>query len=319
MNQDEPRNEAPERDEPNERENGPRLDDVIKSLPLLERDVYIGMQAVNLAIVDSMIEEMEGNLLAEYHRLERTPVPSVMVVSALSQLWIFGAYELLRTWRQRLQDVLSFADQLAGLGPEKVEERIANKETQLQDRSSDPIGSVPHGNAYRRAASDPEYCESLRTALYRSDLPFGRIEALRVHLAKHEVPKRRGLYGAAAGYSRIDYDGSIQFHVPLGDNEVEMVSRRQIADDVRRLADDRPLLVLGLDLQARVKTFSPSSYGIKRVILALRDGSRCEAHIAQNRHIVRVSGYEVPPFDGSFVVDVAEAPPDEAAPSRNKP
>ena len=115
-----------------EEEERPRIDEVLKSLPLLN-DLYVGMQAMNLTIVDSMIEEMEGDLLAEYIHLERTPIPSVMTVSALSQLWIFGVYELLRTWRQRLQDVLRFADKTATLVPEPRDAQIAAKEASLHD------------------------------------------------------------------------------------------------------------------------------------------------------------------------------------------
>jgi hypothetical protein len=82
----------------------------------------------------------------------------------------------------------------------------------------------------------------MQTALDRSEIPFRRIEALRVHLAKHEVPKK-GLYGSRAGYSRINYDGSIQYHVPLGGNEVDTITRRRIADDIRELENDRVLSV----------------------------------------------------------------------------
>lgn len=40
------------------------------------------------------------------------------------------------------------------------------------------------------------------------------------------------------------------------------------------LDDDRSLFVLSADIQARVKNFVPYSYGIKRAILTLRDGSK---------------------------------------------
>ena len=49
-----------------------------------------------------MIEEHD--LAAEYHEQETTPVPTAAMVSAVAQLWIFGLYELLRTWRQRGRD-----------------------------------------------------------------------------------------------------------------------------------------------------------------------------------------------------------------------
>ena len=57
-----------------------------------------------------------------------------MIVSALSQLWIFGVYEMLRTWRQRLQDVLKFADKTAILAPEPRDAQIAAKEATLHHR-----------------------------------------------------------------------------------------------------------------------------------------------------------------------------------------
>ena len=40
------------------------------------------------------------------------------------------------------------------------------------------------------------------------------------------------------------------------------------------LADDRPLFVLSQELHERVKKFESYSYGIKRVTLTLRDGSK---------------------------------------------
>ena len=293
-----------------EEEKRPRIDEVLKSLPLLN-DLYVGMQAMNLAIVDSMIEEMEGDLLAEYIHLERTPIPSVMTVSALSQLWIFGVYELLRTWRQRLQDVLKFADKTATLAPDPREAQIAAREASLHDPTYDLVGHTPHVEAYRRAVLDKPFRESLRTALYRSEIPFRRIESLRVHLAKHEIPKAKGVYGGGAGYSRINYDGSIAYHVPLGDHEVDIITRRQIADDLRQLADDRPLSILSPELQEKIKPFAHQSYGIKRVLATLKDGSKHDVAIAWGRHLVFVRGYGMPPFGAEMIVDVEEVKPGE--------
>src|SRR6476646_10716229 len=85
----------------------PRLQVVFRALPLFE-DLYLGMQAINLDIVDVMLEGEELALLRRYIEIERTPLPEALYVSALSQLWIFGLYELLRTWRQRIDDVLRF-------------------------------------------------------------------------------------------------------------------------------------------------------------------------------------------------------------------
>ena len=174
---DEPANEinfgmAANSDE--EKDTRPRIDDVLKSLPLFEHDLYMGMQAMNLMIVDSIIEDMESDTLAEYIRIERTPAMSVMMVSALSQLWIFGVYELLRTWRQRVREVLKFGDEAAAMQSSARDEEIAENETKLRG-GADRLFVIPHGSAFRRSALEDEYREVLRTALYRSEIPFGRM------------------------------------------------------------------------------------------------------------------------------------------------
>ena len=309
---DEPANEADfgmaaNHDE--EKDTRHRIDDVFKSLPLFEHDLYMRMQAMNLMIVDSIIEDMETDLLAEYIRIERTPAMSVMMVSALSQLWIFGVYELLRTWRQRVREVLRFGDEAAAMDSSARDARITEKETKLRG-GADRLFVIPHGSAFRRSALEDQYREVLRSALYRSEIPFRRIESLRLHLAKHEVPKRHGVYGAGAGYSRIDHDGSIQYHVPLGDSEVDLISRSKIAQDLRELLDDRPLVVLSAELQAKVKKLPQHSYGIKRVVLRLNDGSTFQAAIAWDMHVVFVRGYGVAPFPPDIIVDVEPIGPD---------
>lgn len=56
-------------------------------------DVVLNMQAMNIAIVDGVITPMEYDLLRQLHDSERTPTDSMMLVSALSQMWIFALYE----------------------------------------------------------------------------------------------------------------------------------------------------------------------------------------------------------------------------------
>lgn len=65
------------------------------------KDVYLGMQAMNVGIVDSVITEQEYTLLSEWFKIERTPTEQAMAVSALHQMWVYGLYEVLRMWRNR--------------------------------------------------------------------------------------------------------------------------------------------------------------------------------------------------------------------------
>lgn len=103
---------APEATEPEE---SVTLTEALQSLPLLEDDLYLRMQAFNLGIVDQLLKDMEGQLLSEHYKQEGTPVATATVVSAVSQLWVFGLYELLRTWRQRAREVLRFGKEVAEL------------------------------------------------------------------------------------------------------------------------------------------------------------------------------------------------------------
>jgi len=90
---------------------GDNLAWALQSLPLFE-DVFLGMQAFNLGMVHEFLLEIEGDLLRELLELERTP-PNTTFVSAISQLWIFGLYELLRTWRQRADEIENFASKVS--------------------------------------------------------------------------------------------------------------------------------------------------------------------------------------------------------------
>ena len=52
---------------------------------------------------------VEHHTLQEYIQTDRTP-PEAMFLNAQSQMWIFAAYELLRTWRARAKDIIKWAE-----------------------------------------------------------------------------------------------------------------------------------------------------------------------------------------------------------------
>jgi len=72
----------------------------MKKIPFFEDDLYLGMQMINIGIVDKIITYQEYLLLSEYNKIEKTP-DIAMAVSALSQMWIYSLYEVLRMWRER--------------------------------------------------------------------------------------------------------------------------------------------------------------------------------------------------------------------------
>ena len=88
------------------------ISEALRALPLCE-ELYLGMQAMNLGLVDDYLGQLEAELLNEYMEIERTPSASTMFVSALSQMWVFALYEFLRTWRQRAKAILDWANEFS--------------------------------------------------------------------------------------------------------------------------------------------------------------------------------------------------------------
>jgi hypothetical protein len=209
----------------------------LRTLPLLDQP-YLHMQAMNLDIIDCFLVESETNLLREYIQTEHTPFPAATFVSALSQLWLFGLYELLRTWRQRVQNVLEW---------------------------------------------------------------------------HKEFRREKGSFAMAPGYGRIDMtDGSIYWEGVLRGDEIDVLSRRDIANQCRRLIRHDPLVVLPESIQEKIKKFPNIRYGGKRVTVTLNDGHQYSGvHVAWNKEVMCVDGYDTIPFDAERVVDAQHDPRNE--------
>lgn len=212
-----------------------QLHDVLRGLPLLD-EVFLGMQALNVHVVDGYLEQIEAELLQEYIERERTPTASALFVSALSQMWVFATYELLRTWRQRVREMLGWADELSGLTDGEREEAAEAMRQEIEHRASEVLDPGLRWRVFARA-QDGQFVEELRSAWNRTQLAFRAVEAVRMTLAKHEVPQQGGVFAGAPGYGRIDMEtGSIYWQIELGSNEVAVFSRRALADGLGALS-----------------------------------------------------------------------------------
>jgi hypothetical protein len=67
------------------------FDELLWKLPLFD-DLFLSMQGQNVMLVDLYLRDLERDLLRELIEIERTPFPATLVVSALSQMWIFAVY-----------------------------------------------------------------------------------------------------------------------------------------------------------------------------------------------------------------------------------
>ena len=195
------------------------MGDLLWKLPLFD-DVYFSMQGQNVMLVDVYLRDVETDVRNEYYRLERTPVQSMMFLSAISQMWIFSVYELLRTWRQAVRDIMKEAARPA---PAAADQEGGLRELATASRDSN----------IERGRNDPAFIEDLERAKNRVDPVFRRIEALRMNLDKHEVKGQKQL-AVGPGYARLDEStGSLIWMVDLGDNNCDMFYRRDFADDLR--------------------------------------------------------------------------------------
>jgi hypothetical protein len=282
----------------------------LRRLPLCD-ELYLGMQAMNLAVVGNFLEHQEARLLSEYMETERTPLETTVFVSALSQMWVFALYELLRTWRQRVREVLRWAKDIQAAPAKERKGRLVAKRKEIEARAAAPREAAAfHWRAYKKAATDAVFVESLRKAFDRTERLFRRVEAFRVSLAKHEMPGMHGSYAMAPGYGRIDMTtGSIYWQVVLRGDEVDLVSRRTIADECRRLALGRDVLILPERLQDKVRKLPDDSYGVKRIVVVLDDGTTYGGvYVGWSKEVLWIEGHDTVPFNVARVVEVRHDP-----------
>ncbi|AKR42217.1 hypothetical protein [Methylophilus sp. TWE2] len=196
----------------------------LKRLPFFKDDIYLGMQAINVGVADSVITQLEYELVTEYHETERTPIETSMAVSALSQMWIYGLYEVLRMWRDRkFQFEKLFQNSCIDLkvdsmsSDETLNITIETRKKQLQRFNQD--------EDYRKRITE---VWELLSPVYRMT------ELIRINLAKHCAPGKDGMVPRAPGYGRINrWCGAMDFELIEKDGYYTTLNRRDIADALR--------------------------------------------------------------------------------------
>jgi hypothetical protein len=214
----------------------PTLVRALTFLPLFEGNIFLKMQADNIAVVDVYLRELELNLLREYVEKENTPVPSALFVAVLSQMWVFAAYELLRTWRQMVREIVEGAGRSPGERNQgaKPSRRKRGKKVD-RPRISEELTETFYDAPLRGAASRPGIVAALRRARAGIDPAFRRLTEVRIALATHEIAGATGFRALAPGYSRVDMaTGSIYWMVDTKDGTSEIIARRDLAGEFQR-------------------------------------------------------------------------------------
>lgn len=205
----------------------------LSNLRFLGDDPFLHTQAFNLDMVDQFLTDLEYTVLRKLYEEERTPAEAHFL-NAQSQMWIFAAYELLRTWRQRANDFIKWA-QNGGL-------LMKLKHLEEDQRRFKHWGRSIRIEQLQVAIADQNIVDVLSRQLKHLHVPFGNLEYIRVSLAKHEVAKKRHSIALDPGYGRINrWCGSLDYAVEDGAAFYGTISRRDIADALRKLRlDEEP-------------------------------------------------------------------------------
>lgn len=199
----------------------------LSNLVFFSDDMYLRSQAQNLNLVDQFLMPLEYKVLRELFETDSTPAATHFLL-AQSQMWIFAAYELLRTWRQRASEIIKWH---ANHG---LEQKLASLKE--RDKAGSHFGVKIRIKQIERVLNDQAVASELDRQRRHTYIPFTRLEWVRVSLAKHEVsgdPKQAALM---PGYGRINnWCGSLDFELENGKYSMGYINRRDVADSIRDL------------------------------------------------------------------------------------
>ena len=203
------------------------LHEALTSLTFFD-DTSLRTQAFNLGVVDEFITGLEISMLRDQFAEKPTDMAAGVFLLAQSQMWIFAAYELMRTWRQRASEIVKWS--ATGGLPLKMKELQKDLGFRHYDRER-------RAEQLREAMADPALVQRARDDLRSTQMAFGQLEALRVSLAKHEVRGRKNSIAFAPTYGRYNrWCGSLDFEISNDQVIIANLSRRDIADLLRALA-----------------------------------------------------------------------------------
>jgi len=96
------------------------------------------------------------------------------------------------------------------------------------------LGREVRAGQIETVLEDPSRMEAIVDDLKRTYIPFARLEAIRVSLAKHEVHKRHNSVALNPGYGRINqWCGALDYEIELGGTSLGTINRRDIAEQIR--------------------------------------------------------------------------------------
>lgn len=204
------------------------LGDALNSLTLFSTDLNLVSQAMNLTIVDEFVMHLEYDYLRAKFNETSNPYDSIFL-AAQSQMWIFSAYEVMRTWIEKAKGYVKTAKN-SGL-------HLKLKDLK-RDRGYVNYTALQRADEVQALIDDPSLVKALEDDLARINFLFIQLETLRVALAKHEVRKRPNamMLGSTVGFMNREC-GSLEYQMNSGMMIQGNISRRDIADGIRAIPE----------------------------------------------------------------------------------
>lgn len=206
---------------------GMDLFNALRKLHLIDGDIFMCSQVHNLAIVDDFLTKLEYQIRDKWIQEERTPQEAYFL-SAQSQMWIFAAYELLRTWKQRTHEFIKMSTTNT---LQKELDALKVKQGAFLH-----LGLELRINQLEAAIARPAMIDELIAQLRHLHIPYGYLEYIRISLAKHEIKGKNKSIALSPGGGRINtWCGAMDYELEDGQVSMGYINRRDIADSIRHL------------------------------------------------------------------------------------
>ncbi|MDY0748747.1 hypothetical protein SNE35_29885 [Paucibacter sp. R3-3] len=199
----------------------------LRRLQFFNSDIFMRQQAFNLDMVDQFLMQLEQQVLRDLLKKGSTP-REAHFLGAQSQMWIFAAFEVLRTWDQRIRDMKKLVDH------SNLQKRIDDLRAAAHEYAH--IGNTTLLDQLIELQANPRLLDTALRQQRSIHIAYFRLDFIRIAMAKHEVKGVNNSKAMYPGYGRINmYCGSLDYELENGKYSTGTINRRDIADSLRYL------------------------------------------------------------------------------------
>lgn len=203
---------------------GPEIHSALSSLALFNNP-NLAIQSYNLGIVDRLNTKLELTVLAQLNECGEASAHDVAVLGAQSRRWLMATYELMRTWRGWATEFV----ELHSCGALKYElELFEDVDAKVE----------PRAWILQEIKADPGIVFRLRDDLKRTHIAYTCLKYLCFALADQGQTEQRQSGGLGVNFVGInEWCGALDYKVTTGGCSLRPLNRRDIAEDIRAIAD----------------------------------------------------------------------------------